>query len=125
MFEEAPAETALPSGLSEQTKRRLVGRLGEDALTVAESPHDRETIGEGVSVYGELRKAARDEGCMNLSDLLLRRVRVGLTLPEGGLREIQKIREVAQPELGWSDAEWDREEAAYRATWNAAYAPPK
>jgi len=125
MFEEAPAESALPSGLSEQTKRRLVGRLGEDALTVADSPHDRETIGESVSVYGELRKAARDEGCMNLSDLLLRRVRVGLTLPEGGLRELQKIREVAQPELGWSDAEWDREEAAYRATWNAAYAPPK
>lgn len=125
MFEEGPSEDSLPGELSAETRRRLVGRLGADAQDVASTPEDRQPIGGGTSVYGELRAAARDEGCVTLSDLLLRRVRVGLTLPEGGFREMAQIRAVAQPELGLTNEEWDREEAAYRATWNAAYSPPK
>ncbi len=124
MFEESPADELLPADLSPETRRRLAGRLGEDARSVIDTPEDRETIGASVSLYGELRAAARDEGCVTLSDLLLRRVRVGLTLPDGGLREIARIRAIAQPELGLSDTEWEREEAAYRAAWKAEHAPP-
>jgi len=125
MFEEPPSDDTLPASLDAATKRRLSGRLGIDARDVIRGPLDAEPIGGGVSLYGELRIAARDEGCVTLADLLLRRVRVGLTLPEGGLREISRIREVVQPELGLDDAAWEREVQDYRATWAASYGPPR
>ncbi len=124
MFEESPKDDTFPAGVDDAVKRRLSGRLGSDAEGVLASPLDREPIGEGVSLYGELRLAARAEGCVTLSDLLLRRVRVGLTLPRGGLDEIGRIREVAQPELGWSDAEWDTELADYTRAWTTSYGVP-
>ena len=124
MFEESPKDDTFPAGVDDAVKRRLSGRLGSDAEGVLASPLDREPIGEGVSLYGELRLAARAEGCVTLSDLLLRRVRVGLTLPRGGLDEIGRIREVAQPELGWSDAEWDTEVADYTRAWTTSYGAP-
>ena len=59
---------------------------------------------------------------MQLEDLLLRRVRLGLLLPNGGLDLISEIRAVAQPELGWDDAKWNAEVESYRKTWRKAYA---
>jgi len=124
MFDRGADETTLPSSLSQDVRRRLAGRLGEDATKVVSSEADLERIGDSISIYGELRLAARDEGCVSLADLLLRRVRVGLTLPEGGRHEMAKIRATVQPELGLSDAEWEAEEAEYLRTWRSAYAPP-
>jgi glycerol-3-phosphate dehydrogenase len=124
MFDRGADEATLPSSLSQDVRRRLAGRLGEDATKVVSSEADLERIGDSISIYGELRLAARDEGCVSLADLLLRRVRVGLTLPEGGRHEMAKIRATVQPELGLSDAEWEAEEAEYHRTWRAAYAPP-
>lgn len=124
MFDRGADESTLPSSLSQDARRRLVGRLGEDATKVVSSEADLERIGDSVSIYGELRLAARDEGCVSLADLLLRRVRIGLTLPEGGRHEMAKIRATVQPELGLSDAEWEAEEAEYHRTWRSAYAPP-
>ena len=46
------------------------------------------------------------EGVVHLDDLLLRRVRLGLLLPHGGLADMDAIRAIAQPELGWDDARW-------------------
>jgi glycerol-3-phosphate dehydrogenase len=45
-------------------------------------------------------------------------------LPNGGLDQVAAIRAIAQPELGWDDATWAREEAAYRETWRKAYGAP-
>ena len=36
-----------------------------------------------------------------LVDLLLRRTRIGLLLPEGGMGHLLRIRTVCQAELGW------------------------
>jgi glycerol-3-phosphate dehydrogenase len=60
---------------------------------------------------------------VTLSDLLLRRVRLGLLLPRGGMDLIEQIRAVAQPELGWDDARWAAEVAQYGRTWSHAYHP--
>ena len=30
---------------------------------------------------------------------------------------MDRIRAIAQPELGWDDARWAKEEAAYRKIW--------
>ena len=40
----------------------------------------------------------------HLDDLLLRRVRLGLQLPEGGAALLPELRAICQEELGWDDA---------------------
>jgi glycerol-3-phosphate dehydrogenase len=71
-----------------------------------------------------LRWAARAEGVVHLEDLLLRRVRLGLLLPQGGLPWLERIRGCAQPALGWSDERWAAEAAAYAALWRRSYGVP-
>jgi glycerol-3-phosphate dehydrogenase len=75
-------------------------------------------------MWAELRWAARSEGVVHLDDLLLRRVRLGLLLPQGGASWMAQVRAVAQPELGWDDRRWEAEESAYLARWRACYALP-
>lgn len=112
-----------PSAIDAGERVRLLGRFGGE---VGEILRDREgcrRIDGSVALYSELRHAARAEGVITLSDLLLRRVRLGLLLPRGGLDLIGELRAVAQPELGWDDAKWDAEVARYERTWKTAYAP--
>lgn len=124
VLEANPAEIAWPSSLDDADRVRLLGRFGpEIAAIVADAPACRHIDGS-IAIWSELRHAAREEGCVTLSDLLLRRVRLGLLLPNGGADHMAEIRAIAQPELGWDDATWSREEAAYRATWKKAYALP-
>jgi glycerol-3-phosphate dehydrogenase len=105
---------------------RLLGRHGIEAPAVIDGgPRALEGIGGSDILWGELRWAARAEGVVRLEDLLLRRARVGLLLPDGGLSLIEEIRQVAQPELGWSDARWASELEEYRRTWQDAYGPAR
>jgi glycerol-3-phosphate dehydrogenase len=110
--------------------RRLAGRYGRATallLAAAEAQEGRdllERVTGTTSTWAEVLWAARAEGVVHLEDLLLRRVRLGLTLPDGGAAVLDRVREIAQPELGWGDARWEAEEAAYRALWASDYAPP-
>ncbi len=61
---------------------------------------------------------------VHLDDLLLRRVRAGLVLPEGGRDYLPRVRAVCQRELGWSDERWRAEEAAYLELWKRYYGLP-
>jgi glycerol-3-phosphate dehydrogenase len=36
---------------------------------------------------------------------------------------MDRVRAIAQPELGWDDARWEMEAAAYERRWKEAYAP--
>ncbi len=105
---------------------RLQGRYGADTpgLLAAAQPGELTPIERLPAQWAELRWAARAEGVVHLDDLLLRRVRLGLTLPHGGLAYLGRVRAIVQAELGWSDARWEAEEAAYRQLWQRAYAPP-
>jgi glycerol-3-phosphate dehydrogenase len=90
--------------LDETVRRRLLGRYGTDApaLVAAARPGELEPIAGTQTLWAELRWGARAEGVVHLDDLLLRR----------------------QPELGWSDARWEAEEAAYLALWQRCYSLP-
>ncbi|MBX3060455.1 MAG: hypothetical protein KF770_28685, partial [Anaerolineae bacterium] len=66
----------------------------------------------------------RAEGVQHLEDLLLRRLRLGLLLPEGGRAHLPRIRAICQAELGWDDGRWQDEEAAYLALWQHCYSLP-
>jgi glycerol-3-phosphate dehydrogenase len=82
-----------------------------------------EPIEQLPNQWAELRWAAREEGVEHLDDLLLRRVRLGLLLPRGGRDLLGRIRNIVQPELGWSDERWQQEEATYLKTWQSYYSP--
>jgi glycerol-3-phosphate dehydrogenase len=104
---------------------RLLGRYGaRSAETLAATPAtERDRIGTTPYLWAELRQAACCEGVVHLSDLLLRRVRLGLLLPKGGLEFLDQIRTAVQTELGWDDARWEREADAYARLWEKAYSP--
>ena len=116
----------LDDSLDETARRRLLGRYGANAqaLVSAAQPDELRSIRQTPFLWAELRWAARHENVQHLDDLLLRRVRVGLLLPQGGLAQIDRIRLICQPELGWDDARWDEEVAAYAALWQAHYSLP-
>jgi glycerol-3-phosphate dehydrogenase len=102
---------------------RLLGRYGDAASELARSaqPGELEPIGDTPSLWAELRWAARSEGVVHLEDLLLRRVRLGLISPYGGLPLVDRIRSIVQPELGWDDTRWDAEVSAYSHLWTQSY----
>ena len=81
-------------------------------------------IEESPALWAEVRWAAQSEGVVHLDDLLLRRVRLGLMLPGGGLEILPRLRAVLQPELGWDDQRWGVEEDSFRRLWQDHYAPP-
>jgi glycerol-3-phosphate dehydrogenase len=101
--------------LDEVVRHRLLGRYGIDAPELVKSagPGELESIPDTPTLWAELRWAARAEGVVHLEDLLLRRVRLGHLLPQGGKALLPQIRAICQPELGWRDARWEAEEAAY------------
>lgn len=121
VFDESPQIDSWPANLSPEARLRLVGRHGKDAEFIASQKQLLSPIGDSVAVWAELLLAAREEAVVTLSDLLLRRVRLGLMLREGGMPHIDAIRKIAQPELGWDDARWDQEVAAYKKTWTTHY----
>ena len=112
--------------LTERCRQRLLGRYGADApaLVAAARPGELEPIAGTPYLWAELRWAARAEGVVHLEDLLLRRVRLGLLLPQGGLGQVDRIRAICQPELGWDDGRWAQEVAAYQALWRCCYGLP-
>lgn len=111
--------------LNGPARQRLLGLYGADAPMVYHAaPNDCIPIEETPALWSELRWAARAEGVVHLDDLLLRRVRMGMLLPNGGLGQIERIRALAQPELRWEDARWESEVLRYQALWRRAYGPP-
>jgi glycerol-3-phosphate dehydrogenase len=107
-----------------------MGRVGAQswptpALLAAAQPDELQPVGQTPTLWAELRWAAQAEEVVHLDDLLLRRVRLGLTFPQCGIPCLPAIRAIVQPELGWSDARWEAEAARYARLWSQYYAPPE
>jgi glycerol-3-phosphate dehydrogenase len=119
-----PPETIL-CDVPPELRLRLMGHYGAEAcnLVDAAQPGELAAIGSSPSLWAELRWAARSEGVVHLDDLLARRVRLNINLPGGGMDELEKIRKIAQPELGWSDERWKEEVERYRKMWEDCYSP--
>jgi glycerol-3-phosphate dehydrogenase len=123
-----PADSALSPlpALEATTARRLTGRHGSAAAAVVSRarPGELDPIPGTPNLWAELRHAAREEKVCRLDDLLLRRVRAGLLLADGGASLLPRVREVCQAELAWDDGRWSMEEQDYLARWRASYAAP-
>jgi len=106
--------------------KRLKGRFGFYAgqfLSEAEKA-ELDAIPQLDTLWAELRWAARYEQVEHLDDLLLRRTRIGLLMPEGGSSLLLHVRAVCQVELGWDDARWAAETERYREIWHKHYSVP-
>jgi glycerol-3-phosphate dehydrogenase len=108
-------------------RRRLLGRFGADAVGVVNAAEDGELsrIPCTDTLWAELRWAARRESVAHLEDLLLRRTRLGLLLPQGAAGLSDRIRTLCREELGWDENQWQREWDSYRALWQNHYSLPK
>ncbi len=104
----------LASSLVGEAAREASGEAGGEAL---------EMIPDTPYLWAELRYAARNEYVVHLDDLLLRRARLGLLLPEGGLPYMDRIKALVAPELGWDARRWTAEIRRYEEIWRRSYAP--
>jgi glycerol-3-phosphate dehydrogenase len=104
----------------------MAGRLGADVNAFFErsDPAQLERINPLPELWAELTWAAQNEAVVHLDDLLLRRVRLGVLMPSGGLAFIDRVRELVQEPLGWSDEVWDLELARYKQIWRENYYLP-
>lgn len=111
---------------SAPVRQRLQGRYGSLAAQRAgdAAADDLCFIPTTQTLWVELRIAARFEAVVHLDDLLLRRTRLGLLLPRGGLDHIERIRALTEPWLQWGEAGWDAELARYRSLIARHYGLP-
>jgi glycerol-3-phosphate dehydrogenase len=112
---------------SAATRHRLAARYGYQAEVLAAdaSEADLQTIPGTNTLWLELAIAARSEAVVHLDDLLLRRTRLGLLLPRGGLDHLERIRTLCAAHLPWDEDQWCAELTRYRALIAAHYALPQ
>lgn len=132
-FEDAGSEVFAPLAavslpqLAPSQQRRLRGRYGRElpALATLLSQLGCEKVGTSETLWAELALAAEQELVLHLDDLLLRRTRLGLLLPQGAAAELSQVRQICQPRLGWNDARWQGEEIRYLELWQRCYSVPR
>jgi glycerol-3-phosphate dehydrogenase len=114
------------NGLSALTWRRLYGRYGKIAeeMMTGVAINDLVTITGTHTLWAELPLLARDEQVRHLSDLLLRRVRVGLLTKNGGRQYLDRIRMLCEKSLAWDSARWESEKKAYIEHWETYHSIP-
>ncbi len=102
------------------------GHHGTMAYSVVRTARkgELEPIAGTRRLWAELRWSTANEGVVHLDDLLLRRVRLGLLLEDGGREILPRVKDICTDELGWSDARWETEMAAYLEMWHRSYRPP-
>jgi len=114
------------SRLPAKSLERLYGRYGQraDEIMNAASGNDLEPIEGTDTVWAELPFNARTGRIRHLSDLLLRRVRIGLLLPGGGEKHLDRIEAMCSPFLDWDADRWASEKNAYVDEWKTSHGLP-
>lgn len=72
-----------------------------------------------------VRDMVASEGVRHLDDLLLRRLRWGITRPDGGLSDLPSLRRMLEPALGWDDRRWTVETRRYLEELERSYRLPR
>ena len=111
--------------IDEDTFRYLSGRYGADlpGMITDGKADDFEHIAGLPNVWAELKHATRSGYVEHLDDLLLRRVRLGLLLPEGGKGELPRVKAIVQESLGWDEQKWNAEAERYNQIYQSYYSP--
>lgn len=122
----APQSGTPPAHLSAAMFAHVVARFGiHTQRFLREMPAgELEPIADTKTVVAELRWACRHEQVVHLDDLLLRRVRLGLLLPRGGLSALPMLDGILRDELGWSAEKIAAERVRYEGIWRRYYSLP-
>ena len=119
-----PKFTQLPKPLRE----RLQGFYGRQLDSLLELAYDEDLayVADSNTLWAEIRFAAHYEQVIHLDDLLLRRTRLGLILTHGAMTpEVSdRLKQICQQELGWSEQQWQQEVQRYIALWQRYYFLP-
>jgi len=115
-----------PAAISHQCWQRLQGFYGPELdRLLASGPLEPVTPDRASDLlWAELCWACRREDVQHLDDLLLRRTRLGMVLPNAGEALLPQIRNHCQPLLGWADQRWEEEQARYLSIYHNAYSLP-
>jgi len=122
----ATKDSVRPAAVGHQCWQRLQGFYGPELeQLVASGPMEPVTPDQTSDLlWAELCWACQKEDVQHLDDLLLRRTRLGLILPNAGKALLPEIRNHCQPLLGWDDQRWEEEQARYLAIYHNAYSLP-
>jgi len=118
------AEKLLPE--DPQRALRLIGRYGEKVSELISTAIAEEltVIDRTPYCLAECRWALQHEMVCHLDDLLLRRTRLGLLLPNGGELLFDSLHEMFIKELAWSEEKWLYELQRYQGVWRSHYSLP-
>lgn len=101
---------------------RIIARFGQKAGQFISSTSSHcQVIPTTNTLWAELIWAAQNESVVHLDDLLLRRTRLGLLMPQGGQAILPEVRALCQAPLGWSDENWQAEAVRYKEIWQKYY----
>lgn len=119
---------AAEAGLTEATAARLVGRHGMEAAAVVDLGRERGLLAPLVPgrpfLEAEVVWAAREELALSLDDLLARRFRLAMELPDRGAAIAGRAAELLGGELGWDAGRRTREVERYLESARAEYDVP-
>lgn len=106
--------------------QRLKGRFGFHVSQFLNEglPEELVALPAVKTLLAELRWALRYEQVVHLDDLLLRRTRLGLLLPQGAQELLPRLRAQCLGELGWNDERWQAECERYHDIWQRHYSLP-
>ena len=110
-----------------RTVERILGRYGPKAgsMILGQEESLLSPVENTPDIWAEIRHAAEYEDIHHLSDLMLRRVRIGLLLPKGGVRLLDRVESLCSPFLSWDKERWEKEKKDYADLWQACYSPPE
>ncbi|MEJ2101117.1 MAG: glycerol-3-phosphate dehydrogenase/oxidase [Desulfobacterales bacterium] len=126
LFSRPPDKPPNRFGLADTVWHRLYGRYGQyaEAIVQAAEARDLELIPGTHTLWAELPFVAANERVRHLSDLLLRRVRIGLLTRQGGKEHLKRIRSLCQSALPWDNKRWKEEIGMYLEHWNRYHGVP-
>ncbi|MEJ2041162.1 MAG: glycerol-3-phosphate dehydrogenase/oxidase, partial [Desulfosarcinaceae bacterium] len=127
VFDPAPGIDMPPAGISQAAWRRICGRYGSraDELVHGARPEDLCAIPGTETLWCEIPFAARYGRIRHLSDLMLRRVRLGLLVPDGGRTIMDRVKHLCRPLLPWDNTRWVAEISEYLRSYKRHHGVPK
>jgi glycerol-3-phosphate dehydrogenase len=126
VFTEPDISISKPSSIEQADYQRLCGRYGSKVKEILSQATDETLchIPGTHTLWAELPYVAANERIRHLSDIMLRRVRIGLLIPEGGKKHLDKIQSLCAPFLDWDDDRWETEKQQYLSHWQKAHGVP-
>lgn len=112
-----------PNSIPHNDWRKLQGSYGPALAKVLESGEPLKIPGTDT-YWCELIWAAANTDVIHLDDLMLRRTRLGLMLPNGASELLDLIEKACSAALGWDKAAWVKERERYLAIWRENYSLP-